>query len=94
MIKISVMYPNGPSAAFDMDYYSTKHVEIVERTIKPTRFEIEIGMDGPNIASGNLYFESVEAMDAGMNAAGEAQADVANFTNTTAVVQVSQIVKA
>jgi len=94
MIKVSVMYPSGDDATFDMEYYKTAHMEIVDRTMQPSRWEIESGMDGPYIAIGNLYFESIEAMQAGMGGAGEALADIPNFTNTESAVQVSQIVEA
>jgi uncharacterized protein (TIGR02118 family) len=75
-----------------MDYYKTKHMEIVDRTMKPTRWDIDSGIDGPFVVIGNLYFESMEALQAGMAEAGEAQADIPNFTNTTSAVQVSEIV--
>lgn len=92
MIKVSVMYPKNDDATFDMDYYKTKHMAIVDRTMKPARWDIDSGVDGPYIAVGNLYFDSMEALQAGMADAGEAQADVPNFTNTTSHVQVSEIV--
>jgi uncharacterized protein (TIGR02118 family) len=92
MIKVSVMYPNGEDATFDMEYYKTKHMEIVDRTMKPTRWDIDSRVDGPYIAIGNLYFESMDAMQAGMGGAAEALADIPNFTNTESAVQVSQIV--
>ena len=59
---------------------------------KPARWDIESGINGPYIAVGNLYFESMEAMQAGMGSAGEALADVPNFTNAESAVQVSEIV--
>ncbi|MGK0275268.1 MAG: hypothetical protein ACI9N0_001650 [Ilumatobacter sp.] len=94
MIKVSVMYPNGDDATFDMEYYKTTHMEIVDRAMKPSRWEIDSGMDGPYIAIGNLYFDSTEAMQAGMGEAGEALADIPNFTNAEPAVQVSQIIEA
>ena len=30
MIVFTVMYPNGPGKHFDMDYYTTKHIGLVE----------------------------------------------------------------
>ena len=93
MIKVSVMYPKSDDATFDMEYYKTTHMEIVDRTMKPAKWDIDSGVDGPYIAVGNLYFDSAEAMQAGMAEAGEAFGDVPNFTNTTAVAQVSEIVE-
>jgi uncharacterized protein (TIGR02118 family) len=92
MIKMSVLYPNGDDATFDMEYYRTAHMDIVERTMKPAKIEIDHGSDGPCIAAGHLYFDSADAMAAGMGGAGEALADVPNFTNVSPVVQTSQIV--
>ncbi len=93
MIKVSVLYPKTDGASFDMEYYKTKHFEIVDRTMKPTRWEIESGIDGPYEAAGHLYFDSMEAMQAGMGGAAEAQGDVPNFTTITSVVQVSNMVE-
>jgi uncharacterized protein (TIGR02118 family) len=92
MIKVSVLYPKGEGITFDMDYYKDTHMEIVNRTMKPTKIEIDSGIDGPYIAVGHLYFDSQEAMGAGLAEAGEATADVANFTNASAAFQISQLV--
>ena len=92
MIKVSVMYPTGDDATFDIEYYKTTHMDIVERTMKPSKIEIDSGQNGPYIAAGHMYFESPEALEAAMGEVGEAMADVPNFTNATAVMQVSAIV--
>ena len=93
MIKVSVMYPKGEGITFDMDYYKTTHFAIVDRTMKPSRWDIESGVDGPYVAIGNLYFESMDAMQAAVGQAGEAMADMANFTNAEGAMQVSEIVE-
>ncbi len=85
------MYPAGEGSTFDMEYYKTTHKEIVERVHRPLAFEIEQGLDGqPYMAVGHLVFESMEAMQAGLGApgAGEAAADVANFTNVQPQIQI------
>lgn len=95
MVKVTVCYPRADDATFDMEYYRTKHREIVMRVLEGVeRFEIDQGVDGPYLAMGHLYFPSTEAMQAGMSApnAGEAMTDLPNFTNTTPVLQVSQII--
>ncbi len=92
MIKVSVMYPKSEGSTFDMDYYKTKHMEIVDATMKPSRWEIDGGVDGPYAAIGHLYFDSMDAMGAAMGNAGDAMADVANFTNIESAIQVSEIV--
>ena len=92
MIRVSVMYPKSEGSTFDMEYYKTTHMEIVDRTIQPTRWEIDEGMDGPYMAIGHLFFDSPEAMQASMGDAGEALADIPNFTNAEAATQVSTVV--
>lgn len=93
MIKVSVMYPKSDDATFDMEYYKTTHFEIVDRTNKPAKWDIESGIDGPYIAVGNLYFADMAAMQEGMKHGAEAMGDVGNFTNTTSAVQISEIVE-
>lgn len=96
MIKVSVLYPAGEGSTFDLDYYKDKHVEIVNRTLKPSRFDIDKGIEGqPFMAVGHLYFDSMEAMQAGMGSpdAGEAMSDLVNFTNVQPQLQISEIVE-
>lgn len=92
MVIVSVLYPAGDGATFDMEYYRTTHREIVERVLSPARFEIEQGLDGqPFVAMGRLVYDSQEAMGAAMASpdAGEAMADIPNFTNISAQMQIS-----
>ena len=93
MIRVSVMYPKTEGASFDMEYYKTTHYEIVDRTMKPTRWEIDSGINGPYEAVGHLFYDSMEAMQAGMGDAAEALADGPNYTTIEAVVQISNIVE-
>jgi hypothetical protein len=80
MIRLSVIYPAGDGKTFDMEYYRTTHMEIVERVMP--------GL----LAVGHLFFDSVEAVGEAMGGAGEALADIANFTNAEAIVQTSTVV--
>lgn len=94
-VKVSVLYPASEGSTFDMDYYKTTHREIVERVLGPVQFECEQGIDGqPFMATGHLIYDSMEAMQAGMGGpdAGEAMADVANFTNITPQLQIGTAV--
>lgn len=95
MIKVSVLYPASEGSTFDMEYYKTKHREIVERVLGPVQFECEEGLEGqPFMATGHLIYDSMEAMQAGMGSpnAAEAQNDVPNFTNITPQIQIGQSV--
>lgn len=94
-VKVSVLYPASEGSTFDMDYYKVKHREIVERVLGPVEFTCEQGLPGqPFMATGHLVYESMEAMQAGMGSpdAGEAQTDIANFTNVTPQIQIGEII--
>ncbi len=94
-VKVSVLYPASEGSTFDMDYYKVKHREIVERVLGPVEFSCEQGLpDQPFMATGHLVYESMEAMQAGMGGpdAGEAMADIANFTNVTPQLQIGTII--
>jgi uncharacterized protein (TIGR02118 family) len=96
MIRVSMMYPVSDGATFNLDYYKTTHMgDIVMRTPGVIRFEIDQAIDGPYFMIGQIYFESAEALDAAVNGptAGEAWADVPNFTNIQPVMQVSRILE-
>jgi uncharacterized protein (TIGR02118 family) len=86
------MYPKSEGATFDMDYYKTTHMAIVDETIKPVKWEIDGGLDGPYLAIGHLFFDSMESMGAAMGNGGAAMADVPNFTNAEAALQISEVV--
>jgi uncharacterized protein (TIGR02118 family) len=94
MIKLSVSYPSGDGTTFDHDYYAATHVPLCVDTFSPIKTEIDKGIDGPNAAGVHFYFESMEAMQAafGNPKMGDVMADVANYTNITPVMQVSEIV--
>lgn len=92
MIRVSVLYPAGDDIQFDHDYYRDSHVPLVSEVWKPVKAEIDKGVNGPYVAAVHMIFESMEAFQAGMGDArtGEVMADVANYTNATPVLQISQ----
>ena len=104
MFKVSVMYPNQDGARFDLDYYCTKHMELVQKHLQPfglVRTEILKGVSGPAglpapyICIGNLYFETIDGYEKGIAASGGAlRADIANFTDSAPIRQVSEILAA
>jgi uncharacterized protein (TIGR02118 family) len=101
MFKVSVMYPNREGARFDIDYYRTKHMELVIRHLKPfglVRTEVLKGLSGgagqpaPYLCIGSLYFETAEGYEKGVAASGGAvRADIHNFTDITPVRQISEV---
>lgn len=95
MIKLTVLYPAGEGSTFDVDYYKDKHVEIVNRTLKPTSHTIDQGIEGqPFMAVGHFYFDSLDKLQAGMGHpdAGDGMADLPNFTNVQPQIQISEVV--
>ena len=101
MIKVSVLYPNGDPATFDIDYYCNKHMPMVKKCTGAAlrSMAVEHGLAGGTpgskpsfIAMGHLYFDSVEAFQSAFGPhAKEIMADIPNYTNTTPVVQVSEV---
>jgi uncharacterized protein (TIGR02118 family) len=94
MIRLSVFYPDSEGATFDHEYYRDKHVPLAVKTWGLEGAEIDKGVGGPYVAAVHFRFESSDAMNAALAAegTGAVMADVANYTNTTPVQQVSEIV--
>lgn len=101
MIKVTVLYPNSPGAKFDMAYYTSNHMPMVQKKCGPACKSIaaDLGLGGGEpgsqptyIAIGYLTFESVEAFQAAFGPhAGPILADIPNYTNTQPVIQISEI---
>ncbi|MDR3376362.1 MAG: EthD family reductase [Ancalomicrobiaceae bacterium] len=100
MIRVSVIYPNGEGAFFDMDYYMDRHIPILAAKLGDTCKKIEIegmaqieGQPPPELLSITyLTFETVEAYHAAYDPLAEAAA--ANrplFTNVTPVLEIDDI---
>src|SRR5688500_8918343 len=102
MIKVSVMYPSGDDATFDHDYYAERHIPMVAELLGDAckGIEVDRGLGGrepgappPYVAMAHLLFESVEDFQQAMGAAGPKLAeDGPNYTNTSAELQVSEVV--
>ena len=101
MIKVSVFYPNGPQAKFDMQYYTARHIPLVQRLcgaeLKSVAVEGGIAGATPGsapsfLAMGHLLFDSVEAFQSSFGPhASEIVGDVPNYTNIQPVIQISQV---
>lgn len=100
MIRVSAIYP--PSEKFDHDYYVNNHMKLVSDLVGDAlvRFEVDKGMAGaapgspaPFIAIGHLYFNSLPEFAQAFGAhAGQIMADVPNFTDAQAQIQISEII--
>jgi len=101
MIKVSVFYPNGVGATFDIDYYCNQHMPMVREKCGSslTGIGVEKGLVGASadappqfVALGHLLFENVEDFqNSFMKHAESIIADMPNFTNTRPSVQISEV---
>jgi len=101
MIKVSVMYPNSSVANFDIEYYCSTHIPMVERLLGDTLkcVNVDFGLAGgapgemaPFIAMGHLVFESVDSFQSAFGPQAEKiMADIPNYTNTQPQIQISEI---
>ena len=64
MIKVSVFYPNSPDAKFDMMYYTTKHMPMVQKKVAGCKgIAAEQGLAGGS--PGAAAFECRRISDSG-----------------------------
>jgi uncharacterized protein (TIGR02118 family) len=101
MIKVSVLYPNGPGSTFDMAYYLDKHIPMVQQklsgALRGTAVDEGLGGTEPGAPPAyvlicHLLFDSVEAYQAAFGPHAQAiVGDIPNYTNTQPIVQVSAV---
>lgn len=101
MIKVTILYPNGEGKKFDMDYYTRKHFPLLKSlfgdALRATAIDkgVAAGTPGapiPFLAIGYLYFDSVEAFQAGMKInASKIRADIPNYTDIQPIIQISEV---
>lgn len=101
MIQVSALYPNGDGKHFDMAYYNTRHVALVQSKVGAALKGCTVtgGLGGgtpgsppPFLAIASYLFDSVEAFQAAFGPhTGEVLSDVPNYTNCDIVLQVSQV---
>ena len=94
MIRFTVSYPETEGATFDHDYFRDTHVPLAVKTWGLAGAQIDKGINGPFVAEVHFTFESLDAMNAAMGAAGTADvmADMANYTTIAPGIQTSEIV--
>ncbi len=103
MIKVSVLYANEEGKKFDMDYYSGKHMPMVQSRLDSMgllRYEVERGVSSadpnapaPFVAIGVLYFNTAEEVHEGFKTHGrEIMGDLPNYTDISPQIQISEIV--
>lgn len=101
MIKASVLYPRHEGSKFDMDYYCTRHIPLVQTrlgnalknvTVEQGLAGLEAGSPPTYSAMGHLWFETVEAFQAAFAPhAAELVGDIPNYTHVQPVIRISEI---
>jgi uncharacterized protein (TIGR02118 family) len=102
MIKVSVMYPNGPGVRFDHGYYRDKHMPLIKKRMGAVLkyYTIDKGLMGGTaqqpptyVGVCHLLCDSLESYHASFDPyADELTRDVRSFTDQTPVVQISEVV--
>lgn len=100
-LTITVLYPNKPVSKFDMDYYLSKHIPLVQarwadmgmseiRAVKGVG-TLDPKTPAPYQVMALLRFDSKEAFDAaGAKHGAEILGDIPNFTDVMPVIQVNE----
>lgn len=101
MIKVSVLYPNTEGKKFDVDYYTTKHVQLVMEQLGDSLkgATIESGLAGgapgsaaPYLIMANMYFDSMESFQQSFGPnADKIMGDLPNFTDIEPAIQISEV---
>ena len=102
MIKVSVMYPHQAGARFDHAYYRDKHMPLVQARMGASClfYTVDKGLAGgapgdppTYVGMCHIFCDSVEAFQGGFGPhAADILADVANYTDITPVMQISEVV--
>lgn len=103
MIKMSVYYPAARGSEFDHAYYRLSHMPLIRDRLGDAclRYEIDKGLGGREpgsapgfIAACHIYSPDLETL---MRAYGphrvEIVADVANYTDISPIVQISEVIE-
>ena len=104
MIKVSVLYPNGPDTHFDIAYYLDHHIPLANQLFGThpgyRGVTVECGLAGavpganaPFVALCHFSFDSLgEFMAAFEPHTAELQGDIPNYTNIAPAIQISEVV--
>lgn len=101
MITVNVLYPNRDGAKFDMNYYLSKHIPMVQKllgsALKGTVVEQGLGGGAPGTKAEfavlcHLRFDSVEAFQTAFGPHASAiQNDIANYSSEAPIIQISDV---
>jgi len=107
MIRVSIIYPQASNESdkpqvFDLDYYHTKHLPLVNELYSEfglSHWQIDKGISLSSrqpasfIAAGYLFFDSIDSVkQAFKNQSAAVMADIKNFTNIEPQISFSEII--
>ncbi|KIC11841.1 ethyl tert-butyl ether degradation protein EthD [Leisingera sp. ANG-M1] len=100
-VSLQVIYPVSAESRFDHGYYAATHMALVDEYIAPHTQSIIVtkGLTGgpdvpaPFHAVATMVFADQAALDAAMQAAGPALADIPNFTNVQPQILIGDVVR-
>lgn len=102
MIKVTVLYANGPNVRFDHAYYRDRHMPLLKARMGESckLYTVEKGLAGgapgsppPFIALCHIYCDSLASFQAGFGPhAAEIMGDIANYTDVSPLLQISEVV--
>lgn len=104
MFRTLALFPKTAASHFDMDYFLTKHIPMVEELLEDhglVRIEVEEGVSvappGPTVSYtvlASLNFSTLKALEGAMATHGaQLSADFANFTNVQPQLQVNEVIR-
>jgi uncharacterized protein (TIGR02118 family) len=104
MFCLSVIYPNGPNANFDLDYYRSVHMPLVQDRLGPgglVRYELGRGIAGwppngsaPFVMICDMYFETRDALQEAFAANhAELTGDIPVYTNIRPHMLISEMLE-
>src|SRR5260221_719217 len=101
MIKVSVFYPNGASAKFDMAYYLATYIPLVRQKLGSgcKGIAVDQGIAGGSpgtsptyLASCHLLFNSLEEFQSAFAPhAAAIMGDIPNFTSVQPIIQINEV---
>jgi uncharacterized protein (TIGR02118 family) len=101
MISFSVFYPNEEGKKFDMDYYLSSHIPMVQEklgeaikgaTVEQGLSGAEPGSPAAFVAVVHVLFNSVEALQSALGPhSEEIMADIPNYTDIQPTIQISEV---
>jgi uncharacterized protein (TIGR02118 family) len=102
MIRVTVCYPATSGARFDLDYYLTKHMPMVQDRLKKfgmIDYSVSKGLGGfaPGspaefMVTAQLNVDTMENLQAGMaSESAGIMADIPNYTDIAPKIQIDEV---